>query len=79
MQQRPHIPPDYDEDFFAWTQHQARVLRGLGKQYSAVPQDLDLAHVAEEIEDLGKAELRGAASLIRNIMVHLIKAASTRR
>src|SRR5688500_6953638 len=76
MQQRPHIAPDYDEDFFAWTRHQAKLLRGLGKQSSAVPQDLDLAHVAEEIEDLGKAELRGATSLIRNIMVHLIKAAS---
>jgi Domain of unknown function DUF29 len=76
MQQRPHIAPAYDEDFFAWTQHQAKLLRGLGKQNSALPQDLDLAHVAEEIRDLGKAELRGATSRIRNIMVHLIKAAS---
>jgi hypothetical protein len=76
MQQRPHIAPDYDEDFFAWARHQAKLLRGLRKQNSALPQELDLAHVAEEIEDLGKAELRGATSLIRNIMVHLIKAAS---
>src|SRR5688500_3926208 len=76
MQQRPHIAPDYDEDFFAWTRHQAKLLRGLGKQSSAVPQDSELAHVAEEIEDLGRAELRAATSLIRNIMIHLIKAAS---
>jgi hypothetical protein len=66
----------YDEDFYAWTQHQAQLLRSLERLGPELPADIDLSHVAEEIEDLGKAELRGAKSLIRNIFVHLIKAAS---
>lgn len=77
MQQhhRPTPAPDYDTDFYAWTQHQAKLLRAAGRLAEVAP-ELDLAHVAEEIEDLGKAELRGATSLIRNVFVHLIKAAS---
>ena len=68
--------PDYDEDFYAWTQHQAKLLRASGKTASDLPSGIDLGHLAEEIEDLGKAELRAVTSLIRQIMVHLIKAAS---
>ena len=67
---------DYFSDFYAWTQHQARLLRGLERLGPDLPSEIDWSHVAEEIEDLGKAELRGATSLIRNIMVHLIKTAS---
>ena len=73
QQHQPRISPEHDKDFFAWTQHQAKLLRAAR---SALPSEVDLDHVAEEIEDLGKAELRGATSLIRQIMIHLIKAAS---
>ena len=44
--------PGYDEDFYAWTQYQAEVLR-------AMPCDdnrFDRENVAEEIEDLGRNE-----------------------
>ena len=40
--------PSYDTDFYAWTQAQAQVLRA--KDVAA----LDLEHLAEEIESLGK-------------------------
>ena len=76
MQQHRPAAPDYDKDFFAWSQHQASLLRGAGIHKREAPHGLDLLHLAEEIEDLGKSELRGATSLIRNIFVHLIKAAS---
>ena len=72
----PAILPEHDEDFFAWTQHQAELLRACRSSASKLPTGIDLEHLAEEIEDLGKAELRGAKSLIRQIFVHLIKAAS---
>jgi hypothetical protein len=68
--------PDYDEDFYAWTQHQAKLLRASGKTASDLPSGIDLGHLAEEIEDLGKSELRAVTSLLRQILVHLIKAAS---
>jgi tagatose-1,6-bisphosphate aldolase non-catalytic subunit AgaZ/GatZ len=41
--------PDYDTDFYAWTQQQAQALRA--QDWAAV----DIEHVAEEIEDLWKA------------------------
>jgi len=49
----------YDEDFYAWTQHQAALLRRL----SPAGNELDLEHIAEEIEDLGRSDLRAARSL----------------
>jgi hypothetical protein len=66
----------YEEDFYAWTQEQAKRLRSLERLGRDLPVDVDLAHVAEEIEALGKAELRGVTSLIRLIFVPLLEAAS---
>jgi hypothetical protein len=75
-QHRPPKTSEYDADFYAWTQHQAKALRALQDGRHSLPHDLDIDHLAEEIEDLGKAELRSVTSLIRQILVHLIKAAS---
>ena len=44
----------YEADFYAWTRHQARELRRLKEL--RLNADLDLDHVAEEIEDLGSSE-----------------------
>lgn len=76
QQHQPRVSPDYDEDFYAWTQHQAKLLRASKASASDLPMGIDLERLAEEIEDLGKAELRGVTSVIRQIMVHLIKGAS---
>ena len=65
----------YDSDFLIWTQQQAQALRALAKSRADLPNELDLEHVAEEIEDMGKSELNAVKSRIRNIMIHLIKAA----
>ena len=51
-------------------------MRALRSADASLPPGVDLDHVAEEIEDLGKAELRGVTSLIQQILMHLIKAAS---
>ena len=75
QQHKPHAP-GYDEDYFAWTQHQAKLLRTLEELRPERPVGLDLAHLAEEIEGLGSADLNTVKSLIRQVMVHLIKAAS---
>ena len=68
--------PSYDADFFAWTQHQAKLLRTLNRWRPDLPTGLDLNQVAEEIQELGSAELSSVKSLIRQMLVHLIKAAS---
>jgi hypothetical protein len=59
----------YDDDFYAWTQEQAELLRRL----PAVSNRLDSLLIAEEIEDLGRSELRTAQSLCEHIIEHLLK------
>ncbi len=66
----------YDDDIYAWAQQQAEVLRRLAESRRDLPNELDLENVAEEIEDVGKSELREVESFIRLMFIHLIKAAS---
>ncbi|HZB37238.1 MAG TPA: DUF29 domain-containing protein [Beijerinckiaceae bacterium] len=66
----------YDDDIYAWAQQQAEVLRRLAETGRDLPNELDLENVAEEIEDVGKSELREVESFIRLMFIHLIKAAS---
>jgi Domain of unknown function DUF29 len=61
--------PRYEDDFYAWTQHQAAVLR----EMAANDARFDREHVAKEIEDLGKSERNAVRSEIRRIMEHLLK------
>lgn len=62
----------YDTDFVAWAEEQARVIRSLRHVSNA----LDVDHLAEEVEDLGKAELHACESALEVIFEHLIKSAS---
>ena len=64
----------YDDDFFAWTQEQAAALRRLPRE--AIGEAVDVAHVAEEIEDLGKRDLREVASFLARLFEHLMKIAT---
>lgn len=63
----------YDDDIYAWSEQQAAALRLLAERPARLPNELDLVHVAEEIEDLGRSERHAAESALRLIMVHLIK------
>jgi hypothetical protein len=60
----------YDMDFFAWTREQAAALRALRRSRWNGP--LDLANLAEEIEDLGKEQRHAVRSWLLQIMVHLL-------
>ena len=57
----------YDEDIHAWSQEQAQLIRA--GRFGLV----DLEHVAEEIEDVGKSEQRELASRMAVLMAHLLK------
>lgn len=61
--------PRYDDDYFAWTQYQAEVLRSMRRADNR----LDREHLAEEVEDLGKSERDAVRSQIRRIVEHLLK------
>ncbi len=60
----------YEDDFYAWTQAQAKELRRFGRSRPNVP--LDLAHIAEEIADLGKNQRDSLRSWTANIIEHLL-------
>ena len=65
--------PRYEDDFYAWTQCQAEVLRSL----HVSDHRFDREHVVEEIEDLGKSERDAVRSQIRRIIEHLLKLANS--
>jgi len=59
--------PDYDTDFYGWTQQQAAALRA--KDWAA----LDLAHLAEEVEDVGNSVRFALESQLVRLLLHLLK------
>jgi hypothetical protein len=59
--------PDYDTDFYAWTQAQAAAIRA--KEVTA----LDIDHLAEEVEDLGRAVRKAIGSQLERLLSHLLK------
>ncbi|MDX1540125.1 MAG: DUF29 domain-containing protein [Geminicoccaceae bacterium] len=63
--------PLYETDYYAWTLDQAARLRALAEQRSNLPLDLD--NLAEEVESLGRSDLRTCRSQIRRIIEHLLK------
>ena len=57
----------YDGDIIAWANEQAKLLRaGLFSQ-------LDIEHLAEEIEDVGKSEQRELENRMAVLLAHLLK------
>src|SRR3954470_14023612 len=65
----------YETDILAWTEEQAAALRALAGRPD-LPNALDLPNVIEEIEALGRTELKAATSPIRLILEHLVKLAA---
>ena len=66
----------YDDDILEWSEQQAAVLRDLARTRRDLPNELDLENVAEEIECVGRSEFVAVQSLVRQILIHLIKAVS---
>ena len=57
----------YETDVVAWAQEQAALLR------SGQFKGLDIQHIAEEIEDVGKSEQRELANRMAVLLSHLLK------
>ena len=57
----------YDQDFFAWANEQAVLLRA--RRLS----EADIDHIAEEIESMGRSEKRELVSRLRVLLAHLLK------
>lgn len=57
----------YEQDIIAWANEQARLIRA--ERFDL----LDLEHIAEEIEDVGKSEQRALVSRLSVLLAHLLK------
>ncbi|HLH48127.1 MAG TPA: DUF29 domain-containing protein [Roseiarcus sp.] len=57
----------YEKDVLLWSQEQARLLRT--GQFGR----LDIEHLADEIEDVGRSEKRELASRMAVLLAHLLK------
>jgi len=57
----------YERDFHAWAHQQAALLRA-GNLVAA-----DIAHIAEEIESMGRTEQRELESRLAILLLHLLK------
>ena len=62
--------PLYEQDFYLWTQDQARRLRALQGDNR-----LDTGNLAEEVADLGRSELNKVVSHLYQALAHLLLAA----
>ena len=54
----------YDEDILVWSEQQAAALRSLASRRD-LPNELDLANVIEEIEDVGRSEFHASRAWSR--------------
>ena len=57
----------YDKDVILWSEEQARLLRA--RRFA----ELDIEHLADEIEDVGKSEKRELANRMAVLLAHLLK------
>ena len=57
----------YDQDLSAWAAHNAQLLR------KGQFKDLDIEHLIEELDDMGKSEKRGIYSQQKVLLMHLLK------
>jgi hypothetical protein len=61
------------DGFYAWTREQADALRRLAETRPNA--DVDWAHLIEEVEGLGKSDLRAVESQLRRVIEHCLKLA----
>jgi len=60
-------PSLYDEDFLAWTEHQAALLRARRLD------QLDLDSLAEELDTMGRSEWGELENRLEVLLMHLLK------
>jgi uncharacterized protein DUF29 len=64
---------DYDADILAWSEHQGALLKRLADG-ERVNDQVDWPNVVEEIESVGRSELRACESLLLQALINMLKA-----
>src|SRR5437016_14045977 len=63
----PRNAAAYEEDFFAWTEEQARLLR------AGELAEIDALNLAEEVESMGRRDRQELESRLTVLLAHLLK------
>jgi hypothetical protein len=61
------LPIAYEDDVYGWALRQAALLR------AGRISEIDVEHVAEEIESVGKSEYHRLVSAVRVLLIHMLK------
>jgi hypothetical protein len=64
---RPPAAPLYDQDLYAWSEEQVRLLRA-GRLA-----EIDAENIAEEISDVGSEQYDKLESALRVLLTHMLK------
>src|SRR3954468_12796669 len=64
----------YEADVFEWSQHQATLLRRRAAGELVNEAELDWPNIAEEIESVGRSEVRAIGSWLFQAFVHDLRA-----
>jgi len=62
-----NLQAEYELDFYAWVTKNVELLRG-GRL-----EEIDVEHIAEELESMGKRDLRQLRSRLQVLVMHLLK------
>jgi hypothetical protein len=62
----------YERDILVWSERQGDLLRRIAAG-ERLNEDVDWPNVIEEVQDVGRSELRAVRSLLVQSMVHLLK------
>src|SRR4051794_34419390 len=65
---------DYDSDILLWSERQGALLRRRAAGELVNDAELDWPNIAEEIEDVGRSELRAVESHLLQALLHDLKA-----
>ncbi|MGH8611729.1 MAG: DUF29 domain-containing protein [Gammaproteobacteria bacterium] len=57
----------YEQDYYAWTEQQVALLQAERLA------EIDIAHLVEEIEDMGRSQRRAVKSALLVVLIHLLK------
>jgi hypothetical protein len=61
------LSQEYEKDFYAWTVHNTQLMRA-GKL-----SEIDVEHIAEELESMGKSNKRELINRLAVLIAHLLK------
>jgi hypothetical protein len=65
---------DYDTDILVWSERQAELIRRRAAGELVNDADLDWPNIAEEVESVGRSQLSAVRSLLRQALIHMLKA-----